>query len=46
MNNDGVEDIVAAVVTKRDLIFRAPRSTVIFYDLSKLSNTKSAGKSS
>lgn len=44
MNNDGIKDLVAAVVTKRDLLFRDAKSTVLFYDLSALANKKSAAK--
>ncbi len=44
MNNDGVKDLVAAVVTKRDILFRDAKSTVVFYDLSALADKKSAAK--
>ena len=45
MNGDGVEDLVASVVTKRDMVFRSAKSAIIFYDLSTFADSKSAEQS-
>ena len=45
MNGDGVEDLVASVVTKRDMVFRSAKSAIIFYDLSLFADSKSAESS-
>ena len=39
MNNDGNKELVATVVSRRDTIITAPKSTVIWYDLSMLAPT-------
>ncbi len=36
MNNDGNQELVATVVSRRDTILISPKSTVIWYDLSTL----------
>jgi hypothetical protein len=36
MNNDGNQELVATVVSRRDSIITSPKSTVIWYDLSML----------
>lgn len=36
MNNDGKQELVATVVSRRDNIITSPKSTVIWYDLSML----------
>lgn len=40
MNNDGTLELVATVVSRRDALFRTPKSTVIWYDLSLLAEEK------
>lgn len=40
MNNDGTLELVATVVSRRDALFRTPKSTVIWYDLSLLADEK------
>lgn len=39
MNNDGNQDLVATVVSRRDTILISPKSTVIWYDLSMLASS-------
>jgi TolB-like protein len=36
MNNDGNQELVATIVSRRDTIITSPKSTVIWYDLSML----------
>jgi TolB-like protein len=36
MNNDGNQELIATVVSRRDTIISSPKSTVIWYDLSML----------
>lgn len=40
MNDDGIPELVATVVSRRDALFVTPKSTVIWYDLSKLAELK------
>ena len=39
MNNDGNQQLVAAVVSRRDSIITSPKSTVIWYDLGPLTSS-------